>query len=249
MLIFLSFTLIHDSNTIIFASKTSFMHDSHALTIRINQQIFLRDPDSSELGRKIISGSIDLIDSDGFEAFTFRKLANHIGSTEASVYRYFENKHKVLLYITSWYYGWLQYRIWIMTMNIEQPEERLLRAVEVLLEEVEEDIKFGHIDEVKLQRIIVSESSKAYLTKEVDEQNKDGAFAAYKDLVAQLSELLLEVNPNYPFSHMLFTTIVEGSHQQRFFAEHLPRLTDKLNGKDAIMEFYKNLVLHVIKSK
>lgn len=224
------------------------MRDSHSLTIRINQQIYLKDPESSELGRKIISGSIDLIEQDGFEAFTFRKLALYIGSTEASVYRYFENKHKILLYITSWYWGWLQYQVWINTMNLDSPVDRLIRAVETLLEEVQEDLQFGHIDEVKLQRIIISESSKAYLTKEVDQQNREGAYAAYKELVAQLSDWLIKIQPNYPFPHMLFSTLIEGSHHQRFFAEHLPRLTDKIQGKDAILEFYKDMVLNALKT-
>jgi AcrR family transcriptional regulator len=223
------------------------MRDFHSLTIRINQQIYLKDPESSDLGRKIISGSIHLIDQDGFESFTFRKLALHIGSTEASVYRYFENKHKVLLYITSWYWGWLHYRIWINTMNLTDAKDRLIRAVECLLEDVEQDSQFGHIDEVKLHCIIVSESSKAYLTKEVDQQNREGAFAAYKELVAELSEWLLELQPNYLFPHMLFSTVIEGSHLQRFFSEHLPRLTDTLKEKDAIREFYMQMVLNALK--
>jgi hypothetical protein len=116
-------TINSDSIAIIFASKTILCAILIRLTIRINQQIYLKDPESSELGRKIISGSIDLIEQDGFEAFTFRKLAVYIGSTEASVYRYFENKHKILLYITSWYWGWLQYQVWINTMNLDSPVE------------------------------------------------------------------------------------------------------------------------------
>jgi hypothetical protein len=124
----------------------------------------------------------------------------------------------------------------------------LIRAVETLLEEVQEDLQFSHIDEVKLQRIIISESSKAYLTKEVDQQNREGAYAAYKELVAQLSDWLIKIQPNYPFPHMLFSTLIEGSHHQRFFAEHLPRLTDKIQGKDAILEFYKDMVLNALKT-
>ena len=37
------------------------------------------------------------------EEFTFRKLAQKINTTEASVYRYFENKHRLLIYILAWY--------------------------------------------------------------------------------------------------------------------------------------------------
>ena len=63
-------------------------------TIRVPETIYLKDPESSELGQKIIKNSIELIDDIGFEAFTFKKLAESIGTTEAGVYRYFENKHK-----------------------------------------------------------------------------------------------------------------------------------------------------------
>ena len=43
------------------------------LTFDINSTIYLRDPESSELGKKIIKHSIDLIYELGFESFTFKK--------------------------------------------------------------------------------------------------------------------------------------------------------------------------------
>ncbi|MGZ5010791.1 MAG: TetR/AcrR family transcriptional regulator, partial [Methylobacter sp.] len=65
----------------------------------MNDKLFLRDPEQSELGKKIILHSIQLIHKNGFEAFTFKKLAEAIGTTEAGIYRYFENKHRLLIYI------------------------------------------------------------------------------------------------------------------------------------------------------
>ena len=41
--------------------------------IKIDAALYLKDPDSTELGKKIISKSIELIESLGFEAFTFKK--------------------------------------------------------------------------------------------------------------------------------------------------------------------------------
>jgi hypothetical protein len=63
-----------------------------AITIqmKLNEKLYLRDPQHTKLGRRIIQYSILLIDEIGFEAFTFKKLADRISSTEASVYRYFE---------------------------------------------------------------------------------------------------------------------------------------------------------------
>ncbi|MBL7759004.1 MAG: helix-turn-helix transcriptional regulator, partial [Chitinophagaceae bacterium] len=59
----------------------------------MNTKLFLRDPEQSVLGRSIIQHSINMIHKVGFEDFTFKKLAQEIGTTEASIYRYFENKH------------------------------------------------------------------------------------------------------------------------------------------------------------
>lgn len=214
--------------------------------IHVNDKIYIKDPDTSDLGRKIISGSIDMVDSIGFEDFTFRKLAKQIDSTEASVYRYFENKHKLLVYITSWYWAWLEYRLVFNLANIESAEERLERAIKLLTKEMEQDGSFEHIDETKLSRIVISESSKAYMTKEVDEENKGGIFSDYKQLVARVSDIILEISPNYKYPHMLVSSMIEGAHHQRFFALHLPRLTDVVKGEDAITEFYREMVFTVI---
>lgn len=219
------------------------------ISIEVNEKIYLKDPASSELGQKIISGSIELISGIGFEHFTFRKLADHINSTEASIYRYFENKHKILLYLTSWYWGWMEYRLVFHTANIDCPVMRLRKAVDILSREVKEDSTFTHIDEAKLHKIIVSESPKAYLTKNVDTENEDGVFSAYKSLVKRASKIILEVRKDYKYPHMLISTIIEGAHHQRFFSEHLPSLTDCVEGEDAISRFCCDMVLKTLNSK
>ena len=216
------------------------------VSIQVNDNIFLKNPESSELGRRIISGSIDLIDEMGFEVFTFRKLGQQINSTEASIYRYFENKHKLLLYLTSWYWGWLEYHLVFRTANIHSPYERLEKAIATLTEQLTDDNSFTHINKVKLYHILISESSKAYLTKAVDVENKEGFFTGYKKLVARVSEIILEINPDYKYPHMLVSTVIEGAHHQRYFAKHLPKLTDVVKGEDSITEFYKNIVLKAI---
>jgi AcrR family transcriptional regulator len=217
------------------------------LSFTVNESIYLKNPDSSELGRKIIAGSIDLIDTLGFEHFNFRKLAAEIGSTEASIYRYFESKHKLLLYLSSWYWGWMEYRLVFGLTNIPSSEERLERAISILTEEILEKASPLHINTIKLNRIVINESSKAYLTKEVDQENTEGAFAGYKQVVARVSDIILEVNPSYKYPHMLISTIIEGAHHQRFFVDHLPRLTDVVSGEDSISEFYKEMVFKAIK--
>ena len=60
------------------------------LKITINEKLYVKDPETSELGRNILKNSILLIDEIGFEAFTFKKLGEKIQSNESSIYRYFE---------------------------------------------------------------------------------------------------------------------------------------------------------------
>lgn len=216
------------------------------MTIEVSDCTYLKDPKSSELGLRIITGSIDMLDEDGFEETTFRRLGKAIGTTEASIYRYFENKHKLLLYLTAWYWGWMEYKLVFRTTNIESPKERLQRAISLLTEEVVEDSQFSHIDEVKLSRIVISESSKAYLNKNVDKENNDGAYLAYKHFVNRVSDIILEICPSYKYPHMLVTTVIEGAHHERFFERHLPTLTNTIEGEDSITEFYKELVFNTV---
>lgn len=216
------------------------------ISIQVNSKVFLKDPESSALGKRILNVGIEMIVDLGFEDFTFRKLAKEIKSTEASLYRYFESKHKFLLYLTSWYWSWTEYKLVFGLANIKCPKERLLKAIILLTEEVKEDSDFSHINEVKLHQIVITESSKVYLNKVVDEENKDGVFSGYKQIVQKVSDIILEINTEYKYPHMLVSTIIEGSHHQRFFKQHLPRLTDVVKGEDAITCFYTQLIFKAI---
>lgn len=217
--------------------------------LRVNENTYLRDPEGSALGTRIISESINVIDELGFEDFTFRKLGQHIGSPESSVYRYFENKHKLLIYLMSWYWCWLEYKLAFAVANITSPEERLRRAIDVLTRDIEEDESFIHINEVKLNRIVINESAKVYLTREVDEENKLGLFGVYKQLVDRLSQIVLEIDPKFKYPHSLISTIIEGAHQQKYFREHLPSLTDFGKNQNDITEFYLALAFSMLDKK
>lgn len=196
-----------------------------------------------------MEGGIDLIAGIGFEQFTFRKLAREINSTEASIYRYFESKHKFLLYLTAWHWGWMEYRLVFSVANIKSAVERLEIAIRILTERIEEDHSFSHINNLKLYQIVISESSKAYLTKEVDHENKEGFFSGYKQIVERVSDIILEIEPTFKYPHMLISTVIEGAHHQRFFADHLPRLTDIVKGEDAVTSFYHDMVFCTVQDR
>jgi hypothetical protein len=221
------------------------------LQIKMNEKLFLRNPEQTELGKKIIRHSIQLIHKNGFESFTFKKLAEYIGTTEAGVYRYFENKHRLLIYITAWYWCWLEYRVVINISNIKDPKVKLKRAILLLATTIEDDIKTSHVDESILHQIIIVEGSKTYLTKHVSEDNKDQFFKPYKDLCAKIGDIILECNPKYKYPKSLSSTIIEMAHFQNFFMNNLPSLTDFANTKkeSAIVSFLEDLVFSAIKKR
>lgn len=220
-----------------------------ALSIKMNEKLFLRIPEQTELGKKIILFSIRLIHEKGFEDFTFKKLATEIGTTEAGVYRYFENKHKLLIYITAWYWSWLEYRVITYTENISDPVLKLKKVIRFLSTSVEDDIRTSYVNESILHQIIIAEGSKVYLTKHVNEDNQDQLFKPYKDLCATIGNYILDCNPDYKYPKSLASTIVEMAHIQNFFMQHLPSLTDfgKSKKESNIQEFLEDLVLHAIK--
>ena len=221
------------------------------LQIKMNEKLFLRDPEQTELGKKIIRHSIQLIYKHGFELFTFKKLAEDIGTTEAGIYRYFENKHRLLIYITAWYWGWLQYRVIYNTNNIKDPIVKLKKVIKLLATTVVDDDKTIHINEDLLHQIIISEGSKAYLTKHVSEDNKEQLFKPYKDLCAVIADIILECNPKYKYPRSLASTIIEMAHFQNFFMNNLPSLTDFGTTKDEkkVVSFLEDLVFSSIRKK
>ncbi len=218
------------------------------IQIKVNSNLYLKDPESSALGKKIVGNSILLIDELGFENFTFRKLGAAINSNESSIYRYFESKHKLLLYITSWYWGWKEYRLVFATASVENPQKKLESALEILTRTVEKDMVISHIDEVVLNRVVINEYSKSYLSKEVDRENKEGYFSIYNRLVQRLKEMILEVDEQYDFPASLASTILEGALHQHFLKEHFPALTEcckELHPSD----FFKHLVFSTLNTK
>ena len=217
------------------------------IQIRIDPALYTKDPESSELGKKIVSQSIQLIDELGFEGFTFKKLGAKIGSNESSIYRYFDSKHALLVYLLNWYWSWVSYRLAAATTNVSPSEEKLTNAIGILTAKIKKDQTISFVNEEMLQRIIITESSKAYHTKDVDKENEKGFYRTYKSVVQKVSDMVLELNPNYEFPHMLISTVIEGAHHQHYFSQHLPSLTDVEIGKNNIVRFYKDLVLSSIR--
>ena len=196
------------------------------LKISLNEGLYLKEPQDSKLGRKIIQHGIIMIEKFGFESFTFKKLAQEINSTEASIYRYFENKHLLLLFLVNWYWEWVSYLISINIMNVQDPRIKLQIIIKSFLSAAKDNPGVEYINESKLHSIVISEGMKAYHTKEVDKENSRGFFKSYKDLATSVSKIISEVNANFKYPYALATNLFEMSSNHIYFAKHLPKLTD-----------------------
>lgn len=216
-----------------------------SIELRINDKLFKNDPQRTDLGRKILQYSVIMIDELGLERFNFKKLAQRIGSTEASIYRYFENKHLLLVYLVNWYWEWMRFRIDLKTMEIEDPVRRLRTIVSCIVDTAKRNTTVAFIDEDILHRIVVAEGTKAYHNKAVDAQNQDGFFSSYKELSNKIASVILENNPDFPYPRSMASNILEMANNHIYFAEHLPSLTE-VRAKGDILEQVEALLLYYI---
>jgi AcrR family transcriptional regulator len=215
-----------------------------SVRIKMNDKLFLRDPEESVLGRKILSHGLALINKLGFEQFTFKKLAEEIETTEAGVYRYFENKHRLLVYYVNWYWSYTEYKLSFLLNNIEDPETKIKLIIQTLVVPPNGKAMVTEgISEVQAYQLVRLEGSKSYLTRNVADYNKSKLFKPYKDLCIAVAETMLEYNPKYKYSHSLASTLLEMSHAQMFFMENLPALSDSRKADpQKLIAFLEHLV-------
>lgn len=217
------------------------------IKIDVPSGTYLKNPESSELGKKILTHSIILIDDIGFEGFNFKKLGARIESNESSIYRYFESKHNLLIYLTSWFWGWLEYQLVIETYSLNNTQDKLVKAIEVLTRTTKEDNAFTHINEIILHKIVINENSKSYLTKDVDEENNEGFFMPYKRVIKRFSEIISEYNPHYKYPLSLASSVVQGALHQQFVKEHFKTITN-FDNTNTPKQFFTDLVLKTLKN-
>jgi AcrR family transcriptional regulator len=194
--------------------------------ISLNEGLYLKDPQASELGRKIINHSILMIDELGFEQFTFKKIAFEIKSTEATIYRYFKNKHILLIYLVSWYWEWVSFLTKKNTQNTSDAQEKLRIIIHSFVFASKENPSVAYVNESILHNLVISEGMKAYHTKNIDKENSQGFFKNYKDLASLVSEVVTEINPDFAYPYAFATNLFEMSNNHIYFAKHLPKLTD-----------------------
>ena len=218
-----------------------------SINLTVHEKLYLKDPLSSELGKKIVKHGVAMIESLGFEEFTFKKLGAEIQSNESSIYRYFESKHQLLLYLINWYWSWMEYQIVFSTSSMTDAPLKLNKAIALLTQKWPDNSLVAGINAAQLQRVIITEAPKAMHTKSIDKENEEGLFGVYKRVIQRVSDMVMDINPRYAYPHMLITTVVEGAHQMRFFADHLPTITDQVDNQAPFVEsFYQDLIQKTI---
>jgi AcrR family transcriptional regulator len=214
--------------------------------VEVNKNLYIKDPFSSDLGILIAKEGMSLILELGIEQFTFKKLAAKTGSTEAAIYRYFDNKHMLLLYLSAWYWGWMEHNLVFGTAAIIDPDQKLGIAIRLL---VEGPIfkQNEYLNPLQLREIVINESIKGFLTKTVDSEHELGVFAEIYKFGERISEIIRSINPSYKFPKILVSTVLESSLLQSFNSQHLPGMTEASLDDQSRYEFFHQLVLNTIK--
>ena len=81
----------------------------------------------------------------------------------------------LLIYLVSWYWEWLAYLIEVKTLNVVNPQKKLAIIISTFVSASMENPAIEYVNESTLHQIVISESSKAYHTKDVDDKNKKGS--------------------------------------------------------------------------
>jgi len=182
------------------------------VAIKLNEKLFLRDPQETKLGRKIISHGIEEIDHLGFEKFTFKSC-----------------------------------QIIDRIQGVDAPAQKLRLSIQMITEASQLNTEIDFVNEQILHRIVVSEAIKAYHSKEVDAENREGLFANYKSLVRLISEIIREIEPQFPYPHTLAASVIEMANENIYYAEHLPSLTDLKIKEGSLHDIQKMLEFFAFK--
>jgi len=220
--------------------------DGIRISVSISDGIYLKNPLDTELGKRIIKAAIEQICDIGYEDFNFKRLAIKADTTEASVYRYFENKYKLLVYLTAWYWGFMHFMVQLDVRNLSDPMSQLKQAISTLVHSRSSILTPEYVDQARLHHVIVENASKVLHTKKVDQLNKEGYYANYKKMVGLIAQTIERIDPEFEFPVALASNLLDQSLNNEYYIEHLPSLTDKLSESDAAAEHTIKMVTYLI---
>ncbi|MFN8673027.1 MAG: TetR/AcrR family transcriptional regulator [Candidatus Sericytochromatia bacterium] len=194
--------------------------------LKLDKALYIKDPEETILGKEIVSKSIELIYELGFEKFTLKKLANHINSNEPSIYRYFENKQQLLIYLLSWYWTWIEFNIDNNTRNIKDPRERIKIIIKIISNSLTYDAKFTHINEEKLGLIAIRSYQGLFINKDKN------IFSAFDSLCNKVSKVINELDSNYKLPKTIAISLIKIIQEQLFLKFNFPDMTELKDDND-----------------
>ena len=206
---------------------------------------------NSPMGTRILAMGIDLMLELGLEAFTFKKLAERMGSTELTVYHYFANKQRLLQYYFQLYWMWLHTYCVQEGRTLKDPRARLHGDVKALCGIWQADSMAAQINPAKLRALVIAEGSKSFQHKNVDADNQLKLFKPYKDLCRHVATELKACSPRMRSPRSFATTLVEMAHSLEFAMHHLPALTELSEKRDRkqLAAFLSDLADRYLKPK
>lgn len=206
---------------------------------------------NSPMGKRILAMGIDLMLELGLEAFTFKKLAERMGSTELTVYHYFANKQRLLQYYFQLYWMWLHTYCVQEGRTLKDPRARLHGDVKALCGIWQADSMAAQINPAKLRALVIAEGSKSFQHKNVDADNQLKLFKPYKDLCGHVATELKACSPRMRSPRSFATTLVEMAHSLEFAMHHLPALTELSEKRDRkqLAAFLSDLADRYLKAK
>ncbi len=211
------------------------------INFSVTECLSTKNPIGSEIGQEILRKSSQMIVRDGIDVFTFKKLAVEMGSTESTIYRYFENKHQLLLYLSSWYWNLLEVKLAFITSNVQNPTERLDLALQFLGHPINELSATTFLDESVLHQIVIRDSSKSINTLGMTAKKNTEYLEAYINLVKRLGEIIHKVNGKYKFPNALAINLIETSHHQTHLQSTIPGVSDLDGNPKNIHKFLHQL--------
>jgi AcrR family transcriptional regulator len=180
------------------------------------------------------------------EYLLHKVLSFRVGCTEAAIYRYFENKNKLLLYFINWYWGWLEHNLVYGTANLKNPEGKLKMAITLLVEGPMYKENF-YLNINALRKVVFEESTKSFMNQELKKQRNGRMMHQYYDFSYRLKDLIILYKPDYPFPKALISTFIWSSILNNFNQEYMIDLIEEnFNGQNKV-DFYYNLVFNSLK--
>ncbi len=218
------------------------------LQVKVDEAFFLKDPETSDVGKKMIQQGILLMEEIGIEEFTFKKLSEKIKSPESTIYRYFTNKYQFLAYLCSWYWSWLDYKLAFSLANLNLSSKKIDILFEVLSDKPELINQYKYISGASLLKVVQQEASKILHYHSMDLKHKLAYNKGFKIVCGRIEKVIHEINPSFKNPKALTLVLIEGYYQHQSLLRKNETLTD-IKNKEELERFWKILFLNSLSKK